>query len=79
MDQKLTGETDISEEEIVDGALTIAGAAVDTTSSLLTFALKMLSIHPGFQQRLYEETCEVFQEENRAVTTADLPRQEFCH
>ena len=71
---KLSGSMDFTNEEINNEIQTLGITATETSATSLSFALKMLSIHPDIQQRVQSELSEVFEGSNRPVTREDLIR-----
>lgn len=72
---KLSGQVEISAEEINDEVRTIGGAAT-ATSTTIALAYKMLSMHPDIQQRLYKEMCDALQENEYPITNVVMSRYE---
>lgn len=66
----------LSDDEIHDQVLTMLLAGIETTATLLAWALDLLACHPEIQQRVRQEAATVL--DGRAATTFhDLPRLEL--
>ncbi|XP_034234675.1 probable cytochrome P450 4ac3 [Thrips palmi] len=66
---------DISEDVVIDEVKTFFSATVETTVSTLSSALKVLSMYPEVQERVFSEVDAVLGD--RDVTTEDLPRMKY--
>ncbi|GAA2796521.1 cytochrome P450 [Crossiella cryophila] len=67
----------LSDTEIRDELMTVLAAGVETPASGLTWALYLLSRHPGIEARLHEEVDSVLN--GRTATDADFPALPFTN
>ncbi|XP_034245161.1 probable cytochrome P450 4ac1 [Thrips palmi] len=66
---------EILEDDVVDDLKTFFGANVETTVATVSWALKLLSMHPEVQERLFAEVTAVLGD--RDVTVEDLPKMKY--
>ncbi|XP_034245655.1 cytochrome P450 4c21-like [Thrips palmi] len=73
----ISGEMDLTEDEILTATKTMFGTAIDSPVIVLGFVFKILSIRPDVQERVYAEINEITQGSDRPLTIDDLPRMEY--
>lgn len=69
-----------SDEELREEVDTMMIAGNDTTASINCFVLLMLASYPDVQDKIYEELCEIYgndETEDRSITSEDLQRMEY--
>lgn len=49
-------------KDMIDETITLLFAGQDTSAATLSWTLHLLSLHPEIQKKLYDEVCEVFNE-----------------
>ncbi|MFD9963689.1 cytochrome P450 [Amycolatopsis sp. NPDC058986] len=67
----------LTDEQIRDELMTVLAAGVETPASGLTWALYLLSQHPGVESRLHEEVDSVLA--GRTAVDADFPELPFTN
>ncbi len=66
----------MSDEQVIDEALTLFGAGHETTATALAWTWYLLASHPAIYQKVQTEVDSVLQ--GRAPTYADLARLPYC-
>ncbi|XP_072159667.1 cytochrome P450 4C1 [Bemisia tabaci] len=66
-----------SETDMIDEVITFLIGGSETSAVTNCFCLLMLAMHPEFQEKVYEEQCNIFKGEDRPVTGEDMDRMEY--
>ncbi|KAK3920089.1 Cytochrome P450 4C1 [Frankliniella fusca] len=77
VERKLMGELDMTAEDILTETVTMFGTAIHTPPLTVSFILKVLSLRPDIQERVYTEICDVFHEEQKEWSYDDLSRLQY--
>lgn len=59
MDAKYEDGSDMEEKQLLDEILILFTAGHETTANSLTFTTQLLALHPEWQEKIFEEVCEL--------------------
>uniref|UniRef100_A0A0N4Z4B5 Cytochrome P450 n=1 Tax=Parastrongyloides trichosuri TaxID=131310 RepID=A0A0N4Z4B5_PARTI len=62
----------MTDQDVLDEVQTFAFAGHDTTAIAFSFLIWALSTHPEIQEKIYEEICDVYENDERDVIPEDL-------
>uniref|UniRef100_A0A0K0F0V7 Cytochrome P450 4V2 (inferred by orthology to a human protein) n=1 Tax=Strongyloides venezuelensis TaxID=75913 RepID=A0A0K0F0V7_STRVS len=67
----------MTDQDVLDEVQTFSFAGHDTTATAFAFLMWALATHPDIQERLYDEICDVYENEERDVIPEDLKKLEY--
>ncbi|XP_059048275.1 cytochrome P450 4c3-like [Achroia grisella] len=71
------GEQGYTDVELREEVLTLTVAGTDTSAVASGYTLKLLSMYPDVQEKVYKELLEVFGDSDRPVVKDDLPKLKY--
>lgn len=74
---KLHASGEFNDQMVRDQIETILTAAIDTTSTTISFVLLMLAIHPDIQERVFSELYSVFLTQDEETTNEHLNQMPY--
>lgn len=67
----------MTETEVVGHAISLFFDGAETSSNILSFVWYELARHPDYQQRAYEEICEVLEKHDNKLTWDTLQEMKY--